>query len=64
MRKPFWLIMLTEGCRFMEETRLKREKLEKKRAQSLGVDWDEEHNWGLYWEEMEPRKVKGRFIFY
>jgi hypothetical protein len=45
--------LLTDFCVAWSKEALRKQKLKQKRIQSLGVDWDEVHNWGLYWEDIE-----------
>lgn len=53
----FIMNMFDDFCVCWSEEALKKQKLEQKRTQSLGVDWDEEHNYCLYWQELSSAKL-------
>lgn len=64
MRKNFYLTMLTEFCRLMEETRIKNEEEQKAKERNYGHTWTEGHKWYLAYEEIKPKKRNNQFVRY
>lgn len=38
----------------------RKQKAEKRKLKSYGVDWDEQHNWCMYWQKLESEALLKR----